>query len=74
MNHLLVYQSLFGDFAQLPPVADRPLFMKSSTGGCSFHGYSVYRMFQTVVILSKELRQAGSEPHILLFLELLLHI
>ena len=65
---------LFGDFAQLPPVADRALFVKSSVGGVTFHGYSVYRMFSTVVILNQVLRQAGADPRIQSFRELLLRI
>lgn len=52
--------SLFGDIAQLPPVADRPLFAKSSIGGFS---YAVYQMFSTVVILSQVLRQACQPSH-----------
>jgi len=65
---------LLGDFAQLPPVGDRPLFAKSSIGGFTFHGYTVYRMFSTVVILTQVLRQAGADPHIQAFRELLLRI
>jgi len=52
--------SLFGDIAQLPPVADRPLFAKSSIGGFS---YTVYQMFSTVVILSQVLQQACQPSH-----------
>ena len=50
-----------------------PLFVYSSTNGIFFHGYSMYRMFTTVV-LSQVLRQAGNYPHIRSFREQLLGI
>ena len=65
---------LFGDFAQLPPVGDRPLFVRSSINDVTFHGYSIYRMFSTVVILSQSLRQAGADACIQEFREQLLRI
>ena len=65
---------LFGDFAQLPPVGDRPLFVKSSINDVTFHGYSIYRMFSKVVILSQILRQVGADPRIQKFREQLLCI
>ena len=49
---------LFGDFGQLPPVGDRPLYVSPSTNNLAIHGHSIYQMFNTVVILS----QAGSDP------------
>ena len=65
---------LFGDFAQLPPFGDRPLFVKSSINDVTFHGYSIYRIFSKVVILSQILRQAGADPCIQKFREQLLCI
>ena len=65
---------LFGDFAQLPPVGDRPLFVKSSINDVTFHGYSIYRMFSKIVILSQILRQAGADPCIQKFREQYLRI
>ena len=46
---------LTGDFAQLPPVGDRALYIHS-------HGYTVYRLFTTVVILKEMVRQQGTTP------------
>ena len=65
---------LFGDFAQLPPVGDRPLYSKSYMAGATFDGFSVYQMFSTVVILKQVLRQAGTDSHIKAFRELLMRI
>ncbi len=62
---------LFGDFAQLPPVGDRPLYSPPSTSDLAIHGHSVYRMFTTVVILSQVLRQAGTDPAVQTFRDLL---
>lgn len=50
---------LIGDFAQLPPVGDRALFI--SPTDTESHGYFLYRLFQTVVILDEMVRQEGTE-------------
>ena len=65
---------LFGDFGQLPPVGDRPLYVSPSTNDLAIHGHSIYQMFNTVVILSQVLRQAGSDPAAEAFRELLLRL
>lgn len=50
---------LIGDFAQLPPVGERALYI--SPQGTESHGYCMYRLFQTVVILDEMVRQEGTE-------------
>ena len=62
---------LFGDFAQLPPVGDLPLYAPPSKNALSIHGYTIYRTFFTI-ILDQVLRQAGTDPSVCSFRELLL--
>ncbi len=65
---------LFGDFAQLPPVGDRPLYSQPTTSDLAIHGHSIYQMFTTVVILSQVLRQAGTDPAVQAFRDYLLRL
>ena len=65
---------LFGDFAQLPPVGDRPLYSTASTSSLAVHGHTMYRLFTTVVTLTQALRQAGSDSDTLAFRNLLLRL
>ncbi len=46
---------LFGDFAQLPPVQGKPLFLKSDNPG-----YLTYLAFKKVVVLDQAQRQTGN--------------
>ena len=62
---------MFGDFAQLPPVGDKPLFATVSNQQLSFHGHTVYRQFTTVVILKQIQRQVGTSTDDQAFKELL---
>lgn len=62
---------LFGDFAQLPPVCDRPLYAPPSQSSISLYGYTIYHTFSTTVILDQILRQAGTDPDTCAFRELL---
>ena len=64
---------LTGDFAQLPPVGDRALYIPPHDDAHS-HGYTVYRLFTTVVILKEMVRQQGTTPANILFRELLLRL
>ena len=48
---------LIGDFAQLPPVGDRPLFAPEGKGS---HGHTMYLLFTKVVILNQVIRQNGT--------------
>ena len=65
---------LFGDFGQLPPVGDRPLYAPPSNCDVAIHGHSIYSMFTSVIILSCVLRQAGSHPAVEAFRDLLLRL
>ena len=62
---------LFGDFAQLPPVGDKPLFAPASNHQLRFHGFTIYQQFTTVVILQQILRQHGASPEDHAFRQLL---
>ena len=57
---------LLGDFGQLPPVSDRALYVSGNGLIISDHGHSLYRLFNTVVILDI-MRQAGSNPEAIAF-------
>ena len=52
---------LLGDFAQLPPVGDKPIYASpfQSSYLLTQHGHFIYGIFETVVILSENIRQAG---------------
>ena len=65
---------LIGDFGQLPPVCDRPLYAEPTSNALSSHGHSVYQMFDTVVMLDQVLRQSGMDPETQIFRELLLRL
>ena len=65
---------LFGDFGQLPPVGDRPLYAEPTHQQLSMHGHHIYHTFNRVVILDEVLRQAGMDPEVQRFRELLLHL
>ena len=62
---------LIGDFAQLPPVGDRPLFAPKGAGS---HGHTLYHLFTTVVILDQVIRQSGASTESKKFRELLLRL
>ena len=42
---------LMGDFGQLPPVGDRPMYVSGNGSVVSDHCHSLYLMFQSVIIL-----------------------
>ena len=65
---------LFGDFGQLPPVGDRPLYASPSSSELAIHGHTLYRMFTTVVILNQILRQNGNDSDDEVFRNLLMHL
>lgn len=62
---------LFGDFAQLPPVGDKPLYSAPSSNDFSIHGHTMYHMFTTVIVLDQILRQSGCDPSTRAFRDLL---
>ena len=56
---------ILGDFAQLPPVGDRPVYATPSSSLLAQHGHSIYTLlFQTVVMLAENIRQAGTNPQV----------
>ena len=65
---------LLGDFEQLPPVGDRPLYVGGSGSIVSDHGHSLYSLFDTVVILYEVMRQTGDDPDTLPFTSLLIRM
>ena len=58
---------LFGDFGQLPPVCDLPLYSNPNLNPLSIHGYTIYCTFSTVIILDTVLRQAGTDSSVCQF-------
>ena len=65
---------LFGDFAQLPPVGNQPLYSAVPRGSLPLHGHTIYRLFTTVIILEQTLRQSGSDLAALAFRDMLLRL
>jgi ATP-dependent DNA helicase PIF1 len=65
---------LFGDFGQLPPVGDHPLYARPKSNQHCTDGYHVYLTFNTVVILDQVLRQGGMNPEDVQFRKLLLRL
>ena len=63
---------LMGDFKQLPPVGDRPMYISGSVSVISDHGHSLYLMFDSVIILDQIMRQAGQDPEAVAFRALLM--
>ena len=65
---------LLGDFAQLPPVGDRALYVSGNGLIISDHGHSLYHLFITVVILVNIMRQAGRNSEAIPFRSLLMRM
>ena len=64
---------LFGDFGQLPPVGDLPLFSdKHSKSDHSVEGRRVFEAFTESVTLQTVFRQAGQDPEQVAFRDALL--
>ena len=53
---------LFGDFGQLPPVMDLPLYTTDSRSDLSDQGRTAYLQFDKAFTLTQVMRQAGSDP------------
>jgi hypothetical protein len=64
---------LIGDFAQLPPFSDCPIFAPEKAGSIS-HGHTMYNVFTKVVILDQMIRQSGSNKESQQFREILLRL
>ena len=67
---------LLGDFVQLLPVGDKPINASPSQSSylLTQHGHSIYGLFQTVVMLSENIRQAGNNPEAEEFRAILLRL
>ena len=53
---------LFGDFGQLPPVMDLPLYTIETRTDLSDQGRSAYLQFDKPYVLNQVMRQAGNDP------------
>ena len=53
---------LFGDFGQLPPVMDLPLYTTETRTDLSDQGRSAYLQFEKAYVLNQVMRQAGNDP------------
>ena len=60
---------LFGDFGQLPPVMDLPLYTTDSRSELSDQGRAAYHQFNQAVV-----RQAGQDPEQVQFRDILLRL
>ena len=65
---------LFGDFGQLPPVMDLPLYTTTTSSALFDIGASGYQSFDRAVVLDQIMRQAGQDPSQVLFHEILLRL
>ena len=65
---------LFGDFGQLPPVMDLPLFTTHSRSELSDQGRAAYQYFNKAVVLDQVMRQAGHDPEQVKFHNILLRL
>ena len=65
---------LFGDWGQLPPVMDLPLYTTVSRTELSDLGSANYHLFDRAVVLDKVMRQAGQDADQELFRDLLLQL
>ena len=65
---------LFGDFGQLPPVMDLPLYTTDSRSELSDQGRAAYQTFKQAVVLDQIMRQSGQDPQQVQFREILLRL
>ena len=65
---------LFGDFGQLPPVMDLPLYTTDSRSELSDQGRAAYHNFKQAVVLDQVMRQSGQDPQQVLFRDILLRL
>ena len=65
---------LFGDFGQLPPVMDLPLYTTDSRSELSDQGRAAYQNFKPAVVLDQVMRQSGQDPQQVLFRDVLLRL
>ena len=65
---------LFGDFGQLPPVMDLPLYTTVTRSDLSDQGCRAYSQFEKAFTLTQVMRQAGQDPEQIQFRDILLHL
>ena len=65
---------LFGNFGQLPPVMDLPLYTTSTSSTLSDIGSSAYHTFDCAVVLDQIIRQSGQNSSQILFRDILLQL
>ena len=65
---------LFGDFGQLPPVMDLPLFTTNSRTELSDQGRAAYQTFQQAVVLDQVMHQVSQDPQQVQFHNILLRL
>ena len=65
---------LVGDFGQLPPVMDLPLYSSLPRSAIADLGRTTYQLFAKAVALTEVLRQDGQDREQVRFQELLLHL
>ena len=65
---------LFGNFGQLPPVMDLPLYTTDSRTELSDQGRNAYQQFDKAFILDQVMHQAGQDPEQIRFRQILMHL
>ena len=65
---------LFGDFGQLPPVMDLPLYTIETRTDLSDQGRSAYLQFDKAYVLNQVMRQAGNSPEQIQFRSILMRL
>ena len=65
---------LFGDFGQLPPVMDLPLYTTDTHSDLSDQGRTAYQQFDKAFTLTQIMRQAGNDPEQVCFRDILLRL
>ena len=65
---------LFGDFGQLPPVMDLPLYTTVPRSALSDLGSAAYQSFDHAIIVDQIMRQRGEDPDQVLFRDILLRL
>ena len=65
---------LFGDFGQLPPVMDLPIYTTVTRSDLSDQGYRAYSQFETAFTLTQVIRQSGQDPDQTRFRDILMRL
>ncbi len=65
---------LFGDFGQLPPVMDLPLYTTDTRSDLSDQGRTAYLEFDKAFTLTRIMHQAGNDPDQVRFRDILLRL